>query len=404
MVPSHADFREDAGMDFEAAGLLDGLEGKQRRAREQLLGRLADDGVSLAELKSAVGEDRLALLPVERLLGGRYTAGEIEERTGVPAGLMVQMRRLLGLPKPAPEDRVFGDEEVETARSLKLFLDSGFDEETIAQIARVLGEGMSRLTATVAAAFVETFLQAGDNEQDAAGRFEELAKQLVPAARPILAAAFNQHLRESVRRGVLGRDELETGQFSDAVEITVCFADLVGFTGLGGEVAAEELGSVAGGLAALAGDVVEEPVRLIKTIGDAAMFVSPEPGPVVAVALSLVEAAQEADLPALRAGIARGSALLRAGDYYGHSVNVASRVTGIARADSVLCTQEVHDAAQDDFEWSFAGRHRLKGVAERVPLYRARRIDTSADASDDDDAGKQPRKVRRASKRRAKKS
>jgi adenylate cyclase len=109
-------------------------------------------------------------------------------------------------------------------------------------------------------------------------------------------------------------------------------------------------------------------------------------------------------LPALRAGVAHGSALMRAGDYYGHSVNVASRVTGIARADSVLCTQEVHDAAQGEFEWSFAGRHRLKGVAERVPLHRARRIGAPADASDDGDAGEQPRKVRRASKRRSKKS
>jgi adenylate cyclase len=390
-------------MDFEAAGLLDGLDGKERRGREELLERLADDGVSLEELKQAVDEDRLALLPVERLLGGRYTAGEIEERTGVPAGLLVQMRRLLGLPKPGPEDRVFGDEEEETAKSLRLFLDSGFNEETIAQIARVLGEGMSRLAATTAAAFVETFLQAGDSEDEAAARFEELTKKLVPAAQPILVGAFNQHLREAVRRGVLGRDELETGQLTDAQDITVCFADLVGFTRLGGQVAVEELGSVAGGLAALAGDVVEEPVRLIKTIGDAAMFVSPEPGPLVAVALSLVDAAEEADLPALRAGIAHGAALLRAGDYYGHTVNLASRVTGVARPGSVLATKEVHDAAPDDFDWSFAGRHRLKGVSDRTPLYRARQIRRSTPGQEDRSDGERSAKTaRRASKRKAK--
>jgi adenylate cyclase len=373
MLPKVSDLREDAGMDFEAAGLLDGLDGQERTAREQLLERLTADGVSVEELQSAVAENRLALLPVERLLGGRYTAGEIEERTGVPAGLIVQMRRLLGLPKPGPADRVFGDEDIETAKSLKLFLDSGFDQETIARIARVIGEGMSRLAATTAAAFVETFLQAGDDEQAAAARFEELARELVPAARPILVGAFNHHLREAVRRGVLGRDELEAGQVTDAVEVSVCFADLVGFTRLGGQVAVQELGSVAGGLAALAGDVVEEPVRLIKTIGDAAMFVSPEPGPLVGVALSLVEAVEEADMPALRAGIAQGPALIRSGDYYGNTVNVASRVTGVARPGSVLATKDVHDAVPDEFEWSFAGRHRLKGISDRMPLYRARR-------------------------------
>jgi len=222
----------------------------------------------------------------------------------------------------------------------------------------------------------------------------------VPAVRPILVGAFNAHLRDSVRRGILGREELEAGQIQDSIQAAVCFADLVGFTRLGGEVELEELGSVAGGLAVIANEVVKPPVRLIKTIGDAAMFVSPEPGPLVAVALSLVEAVQSADLPALRAGIAFGPALLRAGDFYGHSVNLASRVTGIARPDSVLCTKEVHDATEDAFEWSFAGKHRLKGIPDREPLYRAHRIDTPAEGSEREADDEQPAKVRRATPKR----
>jgi adenylate cyclase len=78
-------------------------------------------------------------------------------------------------------------------------------------------------------------------------------------------------------------------------------------------------------------------------------------------------------MPALRAGIAQGPALIRSGDYYGNTVNVASRVTGVARPGSVLATKDVHDAVPDEFEWSFAGRHRLKGISDRMPLYRARR-------------------------------
>ena len=276
---------------------------------------------------------------------------------------------------------MFGDDDIETARSIKLFLDSGFTEDEIAEITRVLGEGMSRLAATTTAAFVRTFLEAGDDEDAVAQRFASMTAQLVPAVKPILIGAFNAHLRDSVRRGYLGRAELEAGQVPQSLEIAVCFADLVGFTRLGGEIEIEELGSVAGGLAAIAGEVVEPPVRLIKTIGDAAMFVSPEPAPLVGVALSLVEAVQAADLPALRAGIAYGPALLRSGDFYGHSVNLASRVTGIARPESVLCTKEVYDAAAEQFEWSFAGRHRLKGITERVPLYRAHPAQTPAEES-----------------------
>jgi adenylate cyclase len=131
------------------------------------------------------------------------------------------------------------------------------------------------------------------------------------------------------------------------------------------------------------------------------MFVSPEPAPLVAVALALVEAVQAADLPALRAGIAFGPALLRAGDFYGHSVNLASRVTGVARPESVLCTQEVHDAATEAFEWSFAGKHRLKGIPERVPLYRAHRIDAPVQAGEREPDDEKPAKVRRATPKRS---
>jgi adenylate cyclase len=375
MLAEADSFREDDGMDFAAAGLLDGLDGEERASRKQLLQQLSADGVGLDELKTAVAEDRLALLPVERVLGGRFSSREIQERTGVPADLMLRIRRVQGLPEPGPDDRAFSEEDIEAARSTQLFLDAGLGEEAIVEITRVLGESMARLAATITATFVDAFLKPGDSEHEVAIRFASLAERLTPALNPVFTAAFKAHLRESVRRGMVGRSEREAGQIADAQELVVCFADLVGFTRLGGEVEARELGNVAGRLAKLAAEVTEAPVRLIKTIGDAAMFVSPEPGPLVAVALSLVEAVQKAELPSLRAGLASGPALLRAGDFYGHSVNLASRVTGIARPGSVLCSEDVRDAALEEFDWSFAGRHRLKGVLEPVPLYRARRLD-----------------------------
>jgi adenylate cyclase len=381
-------------MDFEAEGLLDGLEGDERAAREQLLKQLADDGFELEQLRSAVEENRLALLPVDRVLGGTCTAREVEERTGLPAALMIRMRRLMGLPEAQPDDRVFSDEDIEAARSTKLFLDEGFDEERIIEITRVLGEGMSRLAATITAAFVETFLKKGDSEEAVAQRFATLAEQLTPATAPILVAGFKAHLRDSVQRGMIGRAELEAGDVAGSQELTICFADLVGFTRLGGQVEVGELGTVAGRLARLSASVTEAPVRLIKTIGDAAMFVSPKPGPLVKVALALVEAFEREQLPSLRAGIAYGPALIRAGDYYGNSVNLASRVTGVARPGTVLCTQEVRDATEDEFNWSSAGKHRLKGVSGPTPLYRARPA-----SHDDPGEGKGKGKGKGSSKR-----
>jgi adenylate cyclase len=363
---------EDASMDFATAGLLDGLEGAEREQRALLLQRLADRGFSPEELTKAVQENRLALLPVDEVLGGAYSAAEIEERTDLPHGMMVRVRRLQGLPAPGADDKVFSEEDIEAARSTRLFLDAGFSEERIAEITRVLGESMARVAATITAAFVQTFLRKGDSEEEVARRFAEMAEQLTPAAAPILVAAFKAQLRDSVSRGALGRAELEAGNMTGSQELTVGFADMVGFTRLGSEIEPLELGSLASRLAELAASVTETPVRLIKTIGDAAMFVSPQPGPLVEVALKLVEAFEREELPSLRAGIAYGPALVRAGDYYGNAVNLASRVTGVARPGSVLCTQEVRDAAPEDFEWSRAGRYRLKGVSGPTPLYRAR--------------------------------
>ncbi len=392
-------------MDFAAEGLLDDLEGEERTARRELLERLARDGFSLAELRSAVKEKRLVLLPVDRVLGGSVTAQEAEEQTGLPAEVLLRMRRLLGLPAAEPDARVFSDEDVEAARSTKQFLDAGFDEDAIVEITRVLGEGMGRLAATITAAFADTFLSPGDNEEAVAERFAALAGQLTPVFTPVLVAGFKAQLRDAVGRGVLGRDELMTGDVAGSQELAVCFADLVGFTRLGGQVEVTELGTVAGQLARLAASAVKPPVRLIKTIGDAAMFVSPEPGAMVEVALSLVDAVEEAGLPSLRAGIALGPALVRAGDYYGNSVNLASRVTGIARPGTVLCSEEIRAGAAEGFEWSSAGRHRLKGVSGTVPLYRARpparraRTDGGEGLDDGESDGAKKRRAGRSRKR-----
>jgi adenylate cyclase len=344
--------------------------GRPRGARAR--GARTAAGAPARQLAAAAAEDRLALLPVDRLLGGVHSAAEIERLTGTPAALLLRIRRLLGLPRAGPQDRVFGVEDVEAARATGRFLAAGLSESALVEITRVLGEAMSRLAATTAGAFADSFLRPGDSEDAVAVRFAQLAEELLPALGPVLAAAFAAHLRESVSRGMITRAELERGQLSDSQQLVVCFADLVGFTRLGGELEAQQLGIVADRLAQRAAEVAEPPVRLVKTIGDAAMFVCGEPAPLLVAVLRLIELAEEDELPSLRAGVAVGGALARAGDYFGHAVNLSSRVTGVARPGSVLATEQVREAAGDAVQWSFAGRFRLKGLSQPLALHRAR--------------------------------
>ncbi len=182
-------------------------------------------------------------------------------------------------------------------------------------------------------------------------------------------------LRHGFETDAVSVTERAAGLVPGAREVAVAFADLVGFTQLGEALPAEELERVASRLGDLARDVVVAPVRFIKTIGDAVMFVCPDPLALLNAVLDLMEAAAGEEYPRLRAGIAYGSAVNRAGDWFGSPVNVASRITGAARPDAVLVAESVHSAIgeTDAIKWSFAGARQLRGVPGQVPLYRARR-------------------------------
>jgi adenylate cyclase len=137
-------------------------------------------------------------------------------------------------------------------------------------------------------------------------------------------------------------------------------------------------------LEALAGDAAEPPVRLVKTIGDAAMLASPQPEPLLAATLRLIEAAdaEGEDFPQLRAGAAMGQALPRAGDWFGRPVNLASRITSVARPGSLLVERELRESVNEGYRWSFAGERRLRGIRGAVPLFRARRASDARASAD----------------------
>jgi len=215
------------------------------------------------------------------------------------------------------------------------------------------------------------------SERDLALGLAGFAQTVEGELTPLLGDALTAHLLDQIRSDMISRAELAAGRrgLAGAREVGVAFADLVGFTRLGERRPADEVGRVAGRLAELAGDLAQPPVRLVKTIGDAVMLVSPEVEPLLDMTLDLVDAADREgeDFPQLRAGAAAGPAINRAGDWYGHTVNLASRLTGVARPGSVLVDESVREAADDGYRWSFAGERKLKGIREPVKLFRARR-------------------------------
>ena len=374
-------------IDFEREGLLTGTRGKAREARRELLDQLAADGVPLEDLRKAVEEDRLVLLPVERVLEGegpRYTAAQVAERAGVPEDLLRRNRLALGLPDPGPGERVFTAEDVEAAKRIAALRGAGLPDEGILEVSRVIGLALAQIAAASRALVAESTLAAGGTEAEVGRRLAEGARELGPMMGPVLEYVLNLHLREQVRSDVIGRAEITSGRLPGAQEVTACFADMVGFTKLGEELPPEELGAITGRLAELASDVADPPVRLVKMIGDAAMLVSPDNDALLDAALELVgrSEAEGEGFPRLRAGLARGPSLARAGDWYGRPVNLASRITNIAYPGSVLVSDEVKETASDGHRWSLAGERRLKGIDGRVKLYRVRLAEGDEEESD----------------------
>ncbi|HKA66581.1 MAG TPA: adenylate cyclase regulatory domain-containing protein [Solirubrobacterales bacterium] len=364
-------------IDFEAEGLLDDLEGEARQARQALLQQLAAGGVTLEELREAVAAGRLTLLPVERALAGdgrRYTPREIAEISGLDLNLLQRFSAALGISYSDPDEPDRTEADLEAARRTKALHDAGLPEDGMLQVARTIGMGTGRIAEANRELTIRTLTQPGDTERDVANRFAAAAEHLLPLVSPTLVYAFQANLLEQVRRDVIGAADLASGEIGGAVELTICFADLVEFTRLGEEIAPEELGMVAGRLEEMATAVAEPPVRLVKTIGDAAMLVSTEAEPLVSASLALIAAAEAEgeEFPWLRAGLASGPTLPQSGDYYGRSVNLASRITGVARPGSVLVDAATREAAGERFSYSYAGERRLKGIDSRVKLFRAR--------------------------------
>ena len=363
-------------MDWEAEGLLEDLpDDRAREARRKLLDELHEDGVGVDELKQAVAEERLALLPLERLLGGeaQYTMREIAEQSGLELDSLAATRRALGLALTGPDDRVYNEDDLEAARLGKAARDAGFGEELILETNRVLGRGMARYADALRTLSAEAIMRPGSDEHELAHRFASVAEEQLPLTRQWMQHVFTMHFRQMLRNEAVTLQERTSGR-GDARRQAIAFADIVGFTELGESSSSEELGDVAARLSRLAGDVVESPVRVVKTIGDAVMLVAPEPKDMLVTALELVERAESTeDIPALRAGVAYGPAVNQWGDWFGSTVNLASRLTARARPSSVLTTEEVREAVgEDGYKWSSAGPKKLKGFSSPVKTFRVR--------------------------------
>ena len=333
---------------------------------------LLDRGVPADQIHHAERANTLHLLVMEHLILPeplRYTPVQVAELTGMSVEQLRQLWRSLGFPDVPDDVAAFSDYDVEAITTLNGLLTSGMvDEQVAMQLARVIGSSMARIAE---AEITASPVLAG--AADDAARSELLiqtADAVLPSLSRLLEYAWRRHLQVAARRGTL----VNADEDAPTVTLAVGFADMVGFTALSQQLSDRALAEVVGRFEDQAfNTVVRGGGRVVKMIGDEAMFVCTEVGDSVRIGMDLAEAfSHEDSVGEVRVGIAYGPVLARDGDYYGPVVNLASRIVNIANPGSVVVSPDVRDALADDptVAWKSLRPRYLKEIG-RVPLWAA---------------------------------
>jgi adenylate cyclase len=290
--------------------------------------------------EGAVADAREAL---ERLLlhgPRRYTRLQVAELSGMAPERTQRLWRALGFPDAADDDPAFTDADVEALGVLSTLIDSGFvGPETEASIARAMGQSLSRLADWQTDMLADALSRAGgpDGRGASAEEAVEAARALLPLLREVQDYVWRRHLAANADRLLAAT----TGQ-GDRRELAVGFADLVGYTSRSRGMGGRELGAMIEDFESIAAEVIaRHHGRVVKTVGDGVLFTAGSAVDAVEIGLELPEVWDADDRPPLRVGAAYGRVLTRLGDVYSPVVNLASRLTSIARPGTVLVDREL---------------------------------------------------------------
>jgi adenylate cyclase len=352
--------------------LLEGLDGRLRAGRQRLLAELLDRGYDAASLREANRLDRLPVLLMEEALAqaASLSAREVASATGADPDDLLRVSRLLAIPVDDPDAPAF-DELTGPAFEMLQAARAYLSQRAIEDILGVIGRHMWQLAADIEIIVGNELGRPGDTEYELAHRYEEAARVLAPAGVPVIASAFAAHLRGRMRDIFVTPEEAEFGTLRAETEVAVAFVDVAGFTNLGERVAAGELMSIATTLIAIAEEVVEAPVRIVKTVGDAILLMSRDAPALLSAVIRISSRAEESErVPPLHTGVAFGLAYAGGADVYGAPVNLASRLTDLAPPGRIWADAAmVRTSETASGQWAPRGRFEVKGFSRPVDVY-----------------------------------
>ncbi len=371
------------------AGLVDvdesGALAERGAGQARVVQRLRERGYSLADIRRASERGVLASSHLEALSGSerRWTIGQAAREVGLNRKLA---QRLLAAVGVSGELRDVGALELELLRAVAAVLEGGVPLPVVLQVARVYGQAISQIADAEVRLIHhhvhEPMMRSGLSGKQVVEQMQGLVTDVLPLTSPLLGLVHHYYLREFTEQDVIGHmEELQGGGPQDAkskddgdeltrVRVAVAFADLAGYTRLTEELGdARAVDTVERFVAAVASSLPSE-ARVIKTIGDEAMIVSPDVSGLVQWAVRFQQQSRDQDVSA-RIGVHCGQALFYEGDYYGREVNLASRVAARAGGGEVVVTAAIADAKPAGVVFERLGEIRLKGFSSPTEILLA---------------------------------
>jgi adenylate cyclase len=288
----------------------------------------------------------------EALLGGqrKYTRLQVAEAAGVSPDRTHRLWTAMGFASVGDDDAVFTDGDIDALRVWKVLLESGaFDPGAEVSAARTIGQTVSRLAEWQVQEVMARVREANGTEDDVA----KLASVLLPVIEGLQSYVWRRHLAAAA-----GRMLSESPSEMSTQTMAVGFADIVGFTSTTRHANIEQLTELLENFEENAAEAIAEfHGRVVKTVGDEVLFVADTARDAARIAVRLADPNRDDDgLPTLRVGLAMGPVLSRFGDVYGSTVNVAARLTALARPGTILVDRTIAAELDDDPDFRLRSR------------------------------------------------
>ena len=304
----------------------------------------------------------------EYLFDGAPTLTQVQvaEQAGVDLDTANALWRYLGFPEVGDDEVAFTPADVEAVRITKRLTELGVVEpERMPQFVRSVGRTFSRLADWQTRLLLSSLSEGvGEDGQPPL----EVLSEVIPMVESVQGYIWRRHLLSTA-----SRIALRSATTQDMSAMTVGFVDIVGYTSRSRQMSARALAEMVEWFERVVTDlVVQHGGQVVKTIGDEALFTLEDPVAGGRLALELVERSLEDErFPEVRVGAAHGPVLARLGDVFGATVNIAARLTSVARPGKVLVD---HDLAEilgadhdDEFRLRRTRRTSVKGYEHLEP-------------------------------------